>query len=463
VGSRRSYQFQHVLIRDAAYETLYTAERRELHGRVAEVLLEDAEVGQRAPERLAHHLSASGDEAGAVEWWLRAGERAIAHSAHREGCDHLERGLAIVRSLPSSRDRDRQELAFLTHLGAASSVLRGYSATEVEQTWDRAQDLCRSLTTSPQLFWVVWGSWSFHLVRGELRKALELGSWLVSMAQSLGDSSLGLVAHGTLGLARYFLGDLGAARQALETARELDDPQRGHLIASASGQDAGVVVHATHALVLWHLGDDEGAVAASRAAVALAERVGSSYSLAFAHVYAARLHQSRRDLEALRHHAGEVMRLSGEKGYFWLVQGQFFLACGIGETARRSQREGAEDEAAGLYREAILALSEAFAGYRGVGARVSSTYMLAQWAELHLWAGEPEMARERLAQGFELLEEGEEGYWRPELWRLEGLLRRAEGRGSEAREALDKALELARESGDRAFEARVLEALGEEP
>ena len=462
VGSRRLYQFKHVLIRDAAYETLYTAERRELHGRVAKVLLDDPEVRRRAPERLAHHLSASGDEAGSVEWWLRAGERAIAHSAHREGCDHLERGLAIVRSLPQNRERDRQELAFLTQLGAATSVLRGYSATEVEQTWDRAQDLCRSLTTSPQLFWVVWGSWSFHLVRGQLREALELGSWLVGMADSLMDSNLRLVAHGTLGLARYFLGDLEAAKKALEMAQGFDDPGRDHLIASASGQDAGVVVHATRAFVLWHLGDDDGAVAASREAVALAERVGSSYSLAFAHVYAARLQQSRRDLEALRHHSAEVMRLSGEKGYFWLVQGQFFLACGIGETARRSQREGKEAEAAELYREAIQSLAEAFAGYQGVGARVSSTYMLAQWTELYLWAGELGPAREKLAKAFEWMEQGDETYWRPELWRLEGLLRRAEGKGSEAQGALEQALELARSAGDRAFEARALTALGDE-
>jgi len=99
-------------------------------------------------------------------------------------------------------------------------------------------------------------------------------------------------------------------------------------------------------------------------------------------------------------------------------------------------------------------MDEALEGYRAAGARLSLTYMLAQRAELHLAAGELEDARHRLDQATDLAETTAERYWQPELHRLRAELLRAEGKAEEAAEASRRALELARERGDRAFEAR---------
>jgi len=72
-----SYLFKHALVQDAAYGTLLRTRRQELHARVATVLeREFADLAERQPELLAHHLAAAGDNERAVEQWLKAGKYA---------------------------------------------------------------------------------------------------------------------------------------------------------------------------------------------------------------------------------------------------------------------------------------------------------------------------------------------------------------------------------------------------
>jgi serine/threonine protein kinase/tetratricopeptide (TPR) repeat protein len=460
IGARRQYLFKHVLIREAAYESLFAKERRRLHRRVAEALEGSLEVREQAPEQLAHHLTEAGDARRATEWWLLAGEKAISHSAHREGCIHLGHGLEEICKRAPGKERDRHELAFLIQLGAASSVLRGYAAPEVERTWNRAQDLCQNLTTSPQLFWVVWGVWSYHVVRAELTKAVDLAGWLLGMAEGLGSFELRLVANQTLGLVHYFLGDMETARTYLDTAIELDDPQRDHAISSASGQDAGVVVLATRALVHWHLDEAEAGERSIAAAIALAERLEHTYSIAFANVYAARFYQSCGNLEMVGEHAHTVVDLSLERGYFWLSQGHFFLGCRAAEMARRQRTEEGEGaEPCALLEEASNALRVGEESYQAAGARLSLTYMLAQVVEYHLLANEVGEGNARLNEAFEILSEGGERFWEADLLRLRGELLLLGNRREEARQVFLGALDLAQQRGHRAFELRIEKAL----
>ena len=59
-----SYLFKHALVQDAAYGTLLRGRRQELHGRVAAALeTHFADLVERHPELLAHHLTADRDRA----------------------------------------------------------------------------------------------------------------------------------------------------------------------------------------------------------------------------------------------------------------------------------------------------------------------------------------------------------------------------------------------------------------
>ena len=64
VAPQSSYLFKHALVQDAAYSTLLRGRRQELHARVTAVLEQNfADLVERQPELLAHHLTAAGDTA----------------------------------------------------------------------------------------------------------------------------------------------------------------------------------------------------------------------------------------------------------------------------------------------------------------------------------------------------------------------------------------------------------------
>ncbi|HEU5423650.1 MAG TPA: LuxR C-terminal-related transcriptional regulator, partial [Nitrolancea sp.] len=71
-GGGERYHFRHALLRLALYEEVVAPSRRPWHRRVAEAL---AETPNPDPDQVAHHLQQAGD-ARAIEWLIKAGERA---------------------------------------------------------------------------------------------------------------------------------------------------------------------------------------------------------------------------------------------------------------------------------------------------------------------------------------------------------------------------------------------------
>src|SRR5205814_4122154 len=96
-----SYLFKHALVQDAAYGTLLRTRRQELHARVAAVLEQHfADLAERQPELLAHHLTGASDTCRAVDQWLKAGRHAAMRLTHVEAIRHFERGLGALEALP---------------------------------------------------------------------------------------------------------------------------------------------------------------------------------------------------------------------------------------------------------------------------------------------------------------------------------------------------------------------------
>ncbi|MDA8017978.1 MAG: protein kinase [Thermoanaerobaculia bacterium] len=450
-GERARYQFRHALIRDAAYDSVLHRERRRLHRRIAETLESRFEaLASTEPEVVAHHWEQAGVHGHAVDGWRRAAERALDASAPVNAANYLRLALDATAQLSASADRDRKELSLLSQLGPALALARGYSAPELEEVYGRAWELAQDRPDSAEAFWVQWGLWSFRLVRADIDRALVHAQNILHRAETVDGETSGtdvrgahqglLAALAATATAHYFrggTGDLEKARELLERGLDFDDARRDELLPSASGQDLGVHCRAALALVLWHLGEVEEARRHSREALEQAERLGHAYSRAFAHAWAARLHQSLGEAEEVRKHAGVVLELSQEKGFFWITQGLFFL--------------GAAEVMGEPGDESIARMLEGLDHYRRAGARLSTTYMLAQIADAHLRSGHRDEAQSLLDEALEESERGGERYWRPELLRLTASLASAE----EAEELLDRAKEEAASRNDRALLARL--------
>src|SRR5258706_9973583 len=87
-----TYEFKHALVCDAAYQSLLKSRRQQHHARIADVL-EARFSDVIEPELLAHHYTEAGRTEQAVDYWLKAGQRAMQRSAHVEAERHLRKGL----------------------------------------------------------------------------------------------------------------------------------------------------------------------------------------------------------------------------------------------------------------------------------------------------------------------------------------------------------------------------------
>ena len=100
-----------------------------------------ADLVERQPELLAHHLTAAGDTERAVEQWLKAGRHAAARLAYLEAIAHFERGLGLLHSLPESPVRNGREIELQLALGLCLFTAKGAVAAKLPYT--RAHRACR--------------------------------------------------------------------------------------------------------------------------------------------------------------------------------------------------------------------------------------------------------------------------------------------------------------------------------
>ncbi len=114
VAPDSTYRFKHALIQEAAYESMLRSQRREIHAEIAEALVRlQPAIVETAPETVATHLARAGDEAGAAEYWQKAGQLAQRNSAYREAIGAYQNAL---------RSMNKQDRAFVEVNRAIASV-----------------------------------------------------------------------------------------------------------------------------------------------------------------------------------------------------------------------------------------------------------------------------------------------------------------------------------------------------
>ena len=129
---RNDYAFRHVLIQEAAYESVLIKTRAALHRRIGE-LMEDIyrdRIEELAP-LLAHHFYAAGDPR-SLQYDILAGETAARLYANAEAATHFRRALEVARRMNSELSQIRHlfsELGRVLELaGRYEQALENYTA-----------------------------------------------------------------------------------------------------------------------------------------------------------------------------------------------------------------------------------------------------------------------------------------------------------------------------------------------
>lgn len=444
-----TYQFKHALIQEAAYQSLLKSTRQHYHQQIAQALLERfPETVEIQPELLAYHYTEAGLPAQAVPYWLRAGQRAVERSANIEAISHLTKGLGVLKTLPDTTHRTRQELDVQITLGPVLMATKGAGAPEVEHTYARARELCQQMGETPQLFPVLYGLWLFHLVRAQLQTARDLGEQLLGLAQRSQEVALILEAHRALGTSLFYLGELALARTHLERALALYNPHEHHSLAFRSGQDPGVVCRGFAAWALGILGYPDQALQRSHETITPPRELAHPFSLAYALDFAARIHQFRREGHLTQEQAQTLIALSREQGFTQrLATGTIMWGWAL-----TTQGQG---------EEGIAQMRQGLAAFRATGAELAQPYYLALLGEAYGELGRAGDGLKVLAKALATIRKTGEQFCEAELHRLKGelLLTYSAEHHAEVEACFQQALDVARRQRAKSWELRAAMSL----
>jgi predicted ATPase len=446
---RVTYVFKHALIQEAAYGMMPQALRQATHGTIGRVLESRfAETVATQPELVAYHYTAAGLTDQAIGYWLRAGQRAAQRSAHAEAIAHLRQGVTLLATLPETPAHLHQELDLQVALGPALIATQGYAAPEVERAYARARELCAQLGDSPQLFPVLRGLILYYLVRGQLQTATALGEQLLRLAQAQPDPALLLLAHHMLGLVLFHRGELVAAHTHHTQALALYTPQAHRALAVRYGMDLGVGAGSYLAWELWQLGYPDQASQRSQKARTLAQEVSHPHSLAQALVFAAVVHQCRREAPAAHEQAAAAMTLTTEQGFIhWLARSTVLHGWAL---AMQGQGEAG-----------IAAMRQGLAADRATGAMHWQPYYRALLAEVYGAGGRAAEGLVVLAEALVLVEQTGARWNEAEIYRIKGtlLLHQAVPDAAQAAACFQQALAIARQQQAKSLELRAAMSL----
>ena len=322
-----TYIFKHALVQDAAYATLSRRNRQQVHRRISDALEKNfPDTIETRPELLAHHLAEAGLIPRAVDYLRKAGQRAIQHSANTEAIGHLNNALVLLRSLPAGAAHTQKALELEVMLGQAMIASRGYAAPETKKTLSRAKMLIDDQTDPSKMFAVLYGIWAGHYVGGEATKQRRVAIEFLAEAERYNDTAARCIAHRVLGTTCLVRGKFDAGLRHLEQARALFDHEQHSRFRFQYGQDIGAATSCYLSWALWHLGRVEQAAKVADEAIRRAEALSHPHTLVYTLCHArAFIDIFRRQGEEMQSYAQVIVSLCAEHGLsHWMNCGRIF-------------------------------------------------------------------------------------------------------------------------------------------
>lgn len=215
------YLFRHVLIQEAAYDSLLRQDRRRLHRTVAEAM--ESLYADRLEELaavIAMHFEAAGESTRAIDYFRHAGEFALARFAVHEAKDAFDRARALVDG--EATDEGTRRLRAEIDLGRVQAGATFVPADESLAILDSVLRDAEALDDERLLARALLHVALERTLRGEqygtspaLRDALERG---LELADRTGDEQLRAQPLALVGEARARAGDYEEAVAILEEA-----------------------------------------------------------------------------------------------------------------------------------------------------------------------------------------------------------------------------------------------------
>jgi class 3 adenylate cyclase/predicted ATPase len=439
-----AYTFKHALVQDTAYGSLLKSRRVQIHSTIANVLVEQfAADAEQKPEFVAHHYAQAGLGREAIEYWRRAGQRAMQHAAHAEALAHCRSGLEVLAWLPASSERDDLELTLQIALANALIHAKGWSATETADAFARAERLSHTVGDAARTFRTVYGMWSFWFMRGDQREARKYADHSLLLANATQETEALINANVANGVTACLRGDFASAPPYFEKATALYGPQYRPSITQSFGRDPRISASHYLALTLHCLGHVDRALELAREMTRFADQTQHPFHRAWSLIALSMLCVLRGDAQGEAGPAARSVALSLEQGFTYFA-------------GLASAWHGADLAQSGQVESGEALLRAGLSGTRAVGSEMGFTILLAHRARALLLANAAMVGLEVVAEGLALVEKNDEHWGEAELYRVKGdlLLAQTQPDPVQAEACYRQALAVARSQQAKSWELR---------
>lgn len=517
------YIFKHILTQEVAYESLLHARRRDLHGQVA-IHYETTHRQEELKEYynlLAYHFGRSAYRDKALEYTIRAGDRARAAYANDAAIRHYSTALQLLEEQDQARTLRWADVQFnlaevYVHVGRYDEAIAGYrrAMKVADQDWPAEQrartlrkigmayerqgqynDALEWLTRarkvaesdsataqSPQMARVLSDTGGVHIRKADFAMGIDLLEQALALLAQLPEDTKQLRDRGWayigLGMAHAQQGNLDQARVFFEQSLKFRE-QAGDLVGVAS-------LHNNLGYLAYLQGDIQAAIESYRRSLSVCRQIGYRYVMAAASNNLGQAYQVSGDYQQaiayyrqslqIRREMGDLAGIAStydNLGMAYHQRGDYEKASEYHHLSLEIKR-GQEDSfqiansliniAAvcrdqGYHQEAIGLAEEALAIFEEIGGRqyLAETYTVL--AEVLLINGERPQAHRYAALALETAEEiGSQ--------RDQGIAARVLGQAemalgvSTAQDRLRRSIELLEKVGDRFELGKSLRSLG---
>jgi len=277
------FSFNHVLVQEAAYESLPRTRRQALHKQIVAYLeAQFAEGVEIEPTLIAHHCSRASEAEKSFRYRLLAADRSSQRLAFADSIANLTSALAEAERVADPKLRARLKADAQLLLGTTIAIHRGPQTREAESALQEAKALAKEVNAGPQLFQATWGLYINAARNRRLDEVEVLSEELTTLSGKLDDEDFRFEAlHHRWGTA-YFFGQTAKFLEYATEGVEQYDRDRHHKFSHVfAGHDPGACAYCSQAVALAMGGRSRSVRPALDAGLALATSLQHPLTLAF--------------------------------------------------------------------------------------------------------------------------------------------------------------------------------------
>lgn len=365
------YEFKHALIKDVAYNSFLTEQRKDIHARVAEWLIaKDPLLEAEHPDVLAVHWAGAQQHDKAVTAWKQAARLAVVRHAYQEAEQNYRAALQHVEKLDDSSERDAMKLRLQNALVAAMQITHGYSADVTQAATRASSQLAEVGDDRAAQYKHLHEAWAAASSAGEYLISKGVAERLLSLAQLIGRPRELAGAYMALVTTLFRTGDLAGAERAFSEAKPFFAAPEFARLGGAIAQSYGNA--AINALIM---GLEVETLERLNVISQRADTSENPYDAAFLLHMSGRVHLMLANREEAQARALRCIEISTEQGY------PQFAATGSVVLGRAKAELGMLDEGLTLIQDGLEQL-------RKTGNRAALTHYMNWLAQTHEERGE---------------------------------------------------------------------------